>query len=122
MSDYILDIIWIIMTLAYSLTNRPEFGQWTLRALTAVGVVSLVTKVHKKNYFEIENSNLTINESVFAKKSIPLDQIEKVQIKASPFSSSKIILKDKKIVKYSDSQVNDRKLKDFMASLNISVE
>ena len=53
---------------------------------------------------------------------IELSKIGKFVIEPSPFSNSKIVLKDKTDVKYSDSQTDDKKLKELMAPYEIPVE
>ena len=76
----------------------------------------------KRNYLEVINNELHINEHFFSQRVINLDKIEKFDIEPSPFTSSKIILKDNSRVEYSDSQAEDKALKAFMAQFNIPVE
>ena len=76
----------------------------------------------RSNYFEIADNRLVINEGIFRKITIDLDKIEKFDIEPGPFTASKIILKDKTKIKYSDSQTSDKKLKEFMGQYNIPVE
>ena len=49
----------------------------------------------KRNYFEIVDNKLVINKDYFRTTTIELDKIERIDIEPGPFSSSKIILKDK---------------------------
>ena len=76
----------------------------------------------RRNYFEVADNKLTINEGVFKTTTIDLDKIEKFEIEPGPFTASKIILKDNTKIKYSDSQTNDKELKKFMGQFNIPVE
>jgi hypothetical protein len=63
-----------------------------------------------------------INKDLFRTKVIDIKNIEKIVIEPSPFSSSKIVLKDNTFIKYEDSQVNDKELKEFMKQFDIPVE
>lgn len=119
---YLIHGVWIALTLYYSMINLSDFGQWTLRLITIIGVISLAHTIIKRNYFEVVDNTLVINKDFFRTKSIDLDKIEKVDIKSGPFSSSRIILKDKTIIKYQDSQTKDKELKEFMGQFNIPVQ
>ena len=76
----------------------------------------------RRNYFEVADNKLIINEGIFRTTTIDLEKIEKFDIEPGPFTASKIILKVKTKIKYSDSQTNDKKLKEFMREYNIQVE
>ena len=76
----------------------------------------------RRNYFEVVDNRLIINDSFLRTRTIDLDKIEKFDIEPSPFSSSKIILKDKTQIRYLDSQVDDKKLKLLMGQFHIPVE
>ena len=119
---YLIHGLWIALTFHYSTTNTSSFGQWTLRVMTIIGVISLAHMIIKRNYFEVVDNKLVINKDLFRTKVIDLDKIEKVDVKSGPFSSSRIVLKDKTIIKYLDSQTKDKELKEFMGQFNIPVE
>ncbi len=119
---YLIHGLWIALTIYYSTTNSTEFGQWTLRLMTLLGTFSLVHMIVKRNYFEIVDNKLVINRDYFRTTTIDLDKIEKFDIEPGPFSSSKIILKDKTTIKYLDNQLNDKELKELMGQFNIPVE
>ncbi len=119
---YLFHVFGIAMTFYWSFINSTEFGQWTLRILTIVGLISLVYGIVRRNYFEVIDNKLVINENIFRKRIIDLDNIEKFEYEPGPFTSSKIILKDKSKIKYSDSQTDDKELKEFMGQFNIPVE
>jgi len=76
----------------------------------------------KRNYFEVADNKLIINEGIFQTKTIDLDKIEKFDIEPGLFTASKIILKDNTKIKYSDSQTDHKKLKELMGQYNIPVE
>lgn len=76
----------------------------------------------RSNYFEAAGGKLIIYEGIFIRMMIELEKIEKIDTEPSPFTASKIVLKDQTRIKYSDSQTNDKKLKAFMAQFNIPVE
>jgi len=97
-------------------------GRWILWIGAVSGIISFVHMILKRNYFEVVDDKLVINEAIFRTKTIDLDKIEKFDIEPGPFTASKIILKDKTKVKYSDSQTDDRKLKELMEQHNIPVE
>jgi hypothetical protein len=119
---YLIHGLWIVLTFYYSTTNSSEFGQWILRLMTVIGTVSLIHMIIKRNYFEVADGKLIINRDYFRNTTIDLDKIEKIDIEPGPFSSSKIILKDKTTIKYLDNQVNDKELKELMEQFNIPVE
>ena len=110
------------MTIYWSTLNSSDFGQWTLRLGAFVGLIFLIEMIVRRNYFEVLDNKLIINDSLLRTRTIDLDKIEKIDIETGPFSSSKIILKDKSIIKYSDSQTNDKEFKELMRQFNIPVE
>lgn len=82
----------------------------------------MIHRTLKRNYFEIDDNKLIINEGIFQTKTIDLAKIEKFDIEPGPFTASKIVLRDKSTIKYSDSQTDGKKLKELMAQYNIPVE
>ncbi len=110
------------MLIFWSTTNSSEIGQWILWIGAAAGTISLTHMIVRRNYFEVADNKLIINDGVFKTMTIDLDKIEKFDIEPGPFTASKIILKDKTKIKYSDSQTDDKKLKEFMGQYNIPVE
>lgn len=106
----------------WATTNTSEFGRWALVIIAVWGIIQIVFCVTKRNYFEVTENKLIINESLFKTVEINLANIEKFEIETNPFSTSKIILKDGKKIKYSDSQVNGGELKKFMEQYGIQVE
>lgn len=119
---YLLHIPWIAMVFFWSTTTSSEIGRWLLWIGAAAGAVSLTYMIVRRNYFEVTDNKLIIHDGVFRTTTIDLDKIEKFEIEPGPFSASKIILKDKTTIEYSDSQTNNKKLKEFMERYNIPVE
>ena len=119
---YLIHGLWIAMTFYWSTINSSTLGQWTLRIAALVGLVFFVEIIVKRNYFEVVDNKLIINDSFLRTRTIDLDKIEKFDIEPGPFSSSKIVLKDKTTMKYLDSQTDDKRLKEFMRQFNIPVE
>jgi hypothetical protein len=118
---YVIHGLWIVMAFSWFTINTSNLGKWILGVMTAA-VISFAYVVIKRNYFEVSNGKLIINEGIFRTKTIILDGIEKVDVEPSPFSFSKIILKDKTIIKYQGNQTNYKELSEFMAQFNIPVE
>ena len=110
------------MVIFWSATNSSEVGRLILWTGAAAGIISLMHMILRRNYFEVADNKLIINEGFFKTTTIDLDKIEKFDIEPGPFTASKIILKDKTKIKYSDSQTDDKKLKEFMGQYNIPVE
>lgn len=119
---YLYQLLWTAMVGYWATTNTSEFGRWTLVIIAVWGFIQIVFCVTKRNYFEVTENKLIINESPFKTVAIDLADIEKFEIETNPFSTSKIILKDGKKIKYSDSQVNDGELKKLMEQYGILVE
>jgi hypothetical protein len=119
---YLVHFIWIVLTIYYSTTNTSDFGQWTLRLMATLGTISFLGLIVRRKYFEVIDNKLLINKDLFRTKVIDINNIEKIVIEPSPFSSSKIVLKDNTFIKYEDSQVNDKELKEFMKQFDIPVE
>jgi len=118
---YLIHIVWIAFTFYSSMRNSSDFGQWSLRLMTIIGVISFIHILIKRNYFEVRENNLVINKELFRTKIINLDHTERIVINPRFFLSSKIIMKDKTTIKYLDSQINDIELKEFMQQFNIPV-
>lgn len=113
----------LIAVMVYCATsNSSEMGRWILWIATTAGMISLIHRTLKRNYFEIDDNKLIINEGIFQTKTIDLAKIEKFDIEPGPFTASKIVLRDKSTIKYSDSQTDGKKLKELMAQYNIPVE
>ena len=119
---YLIQGLWVAMLIFWSTTNSSEIGRWVLWTGAAAGTISLTYMILRQNYFEVIDNKLIINEGVFRTTTIDLDKIEKFDIKLGPFTASKIILRDKSKIRYSDSQTNDKELREFMGQFNIPVE
>ncbi len=122
MQVYLFEVLWIAMVIYWALKSTSDIWAWMFWVAAAAGGVSLVFKILRTAYFEIAGDKLVINVSVFKTRIIELNKIEKFVIEPSPFSNSKIVLKDKTEVKYSYSQTDDGKLRELMAQYVISVE
>jgi hypothetical protein len=110
------------MVIFWSTTNSSEMGRWILWIGATAGMISFIYMTLKRNYFEVADNKLIINEGIFRKKTIDLNEIDKVVMEPGPFTASKIILKDKTKIKYSDTQTDDKKLKELMGQYKIPVE
>jgi hypothetical protein len=119
---YLFHGLWIVATIFYTTRNSSDFGRLFLIFMTCVATVSFISLLMRRNYFEIKDKKLIINKEFFRTHSIDLDNIEKFNIEPGPFASSKIILRDNTAIKYMDSQVNNKELKEFMGQFNIPVE
>jgi hypothetical protein len=111
-----------VLTAAYAVRNSTDFGRGTLVIMAAVGTVSFITILLRRNYFEVKDNNLIIQKGYFRTQSIALNKIEKLDIQPGPFGSSKIVLKDRTTVKFHDSQADLKELKYFMGQFGIPVE
>ena len=110
------------MVIFWSTTNSSQMGRWILWIGATAGMISWIHMTLKRNYIEVDDKKLIINEGIFRTKTIDLEKIKKFEIEPGPFTASKIILKDKTKIKYSDSQTDDKKLKELMGQYNIPVE
>ena len=110
------------MVLYFSNKDSSQIAKCFFWTGAFVGILSLGHMILRSNYFEVIGDKLLVNEGIFKRRIIELDKIEKFDIEPSPFTASKIVLKDQTRIKYSDSQVNDEKLKAFMRQFNIPVE
>ncbi len=119
---YVLHVLWIAMVIFWSTTNSSEIGQWILWIGVGAGTISLTHLIVRRNYFEIVDNKLIINDSLFKTTTIDMDKIEKFDLEPGPFTASKIVLRDKTKIKYADSQTDDKKLKEVMRQFNIPVE
>jgi hypothetical protein len=119
---YLTHGLWVVATVFFATQNSSNVGRLTLVVMACVGAASLISMLMRKNYFEVKNNTLIIHNDFFRTKSIELDKIEKVKIEPGPFTLSKIILKDNTQIKYHDSQVDDKELREFMAQFSIQVE
>lgn len=119
---YLLHVLWIAMLIFWSVTSSSEIGRSILWIGAAAGTISLTHMIVRRNYFEVADNKLIINDRVFKTTTIDLEKIEKIEIEPGPFTASKIILKDNTRIKYSDSQTDDKKLKEFMEQYNIPVQ
>lgn len=119
---YLYDGLWIYMTILYGIKNSTIFGRSILILMACIGAVSFISVLIKRNYFEIKDKELIINKSFFRTQSVQLNEIDRVEIEPSPFVSSKIYLKDGRLIKYLDSIVNEKSIKELLGPFNIPVE
>ena len=110
------------MTVLYAIRNSSDFGRGTLIVMAIIGIISLMSILTKRNYFEVKDNKLIINKDYFRTQSIELNNIAKFDIEPRPFGTSKIILKDQTKIKFLDSQIDHKELKKFMEQFNIPVE
>lgn len=89
--------------------------------MICIGTASFISILLKRNYFEVKDNKLIINRDFFRTQLIELDKIEKLDIEPGPFTSSKIVLKDKTMIKYADRYTDYKELKHFMGQFNIPV-
>ena len=118
---YLFEVLSIAIILSFLTLAVPDALHWVIIIAAAVRTIALIYMLIRSGYIKVSDSKLIIYDTLFRTTSIDLDRIEKFQIEPHPFTSSKIILKDKSSVKYSDMQVNDEKLKEFMAQFGILV-
>ena len=102
--------------------SQSELAQWGWGILGIVLFASFLYTLIKPHYFEVKNSQLIINRDFFRTTVINLDDIQKIEIAAEPFTYSRIVLKNQSKIKYMDSQVNDKDLKAFVKQFNIPIE
>ena len=118
---YFFRAVWISIVISWLITNSTDFGRWIIGLLLALGTVSFVNAIVRRNYFEIDGDELKINRDFFVTRKINLSEIERVNIEPGPFTSSTIVLKDRSVVKYMDSQLDDVELKKVFGQLEIQV-
>ncbi|HEY0656585.1 MAG TPA: hypothetical protein VGD65_25805 [Chryseosolibacter sp.] len=119
---YIFHVLWIAFMLFLSTRSSSEPGKWILRSAAGIGLITFVHMIVRRNYFEVIGRKLIINEGILNRKTIEIEKIERFQIETGPLTASRIILKDKTEVKYSDSQANEKELKELMKHYAIPVE
>jgi hypothetical protein len=82
-------------------------------------IISSINLYIKRYYIEVVESSLIIHRDYFRTTSINLNNIEKISIEPGSFTS--IILKDKTEVKFVDTDVDLKKLREFLAQLRIPI-
>ena len=120
--SYLFQVLWIAMVLYFSTKDSSQVAKWFFWTAALFGLISLGHMIWRSNYIEVRDNKLVINEGIFNRRLIALDKIEKFDIEPSPFTASKIVMKDQSLIRYSDSQTSEKKLKEFMAQFNIPVE
>ncbi len=118
---YLFEILSIAVPIWFLTSTSSELAHSIFIVAAAVRTITLIYMIIRAGYIKVSDNKLIIYDTLFRTTSIELDRIEKFEIEPHPFRSSKIILKDKSSVKYSDMQVNDEKLKGFMAQFDILV-
>lgn len=119
---YVFHGLWILWGVYKSINNHSSFAQFSWILLTLLASISLWSLLRKRNYFELVDSKLIINKDYFQTQSIDIDKIEKIDIEPGPFKYSRIILRDKTEIKFNDSYVDNKDLKEFMGRLSIPIE
>ena len=119
---YIIHGLWIILTFYYSTTNSSELGQWILRLLVVIGLISFISTIINKYYLEVVDNKLVLHKDFFRTQTVDLDKIVRFILEPDPFTSSKIVLKDNSVVKYMDSQTDNKELKELLKRFNIPIQ
>jgi len=119
---YFTPALWIAWTIYFSTLNSTEWGQRLLFGAATIWIISLIHMFIRRNYIEVINNKLVMYESFITTTTVELDKIEKFEFQPGPFTTSKIILKDKTKLTYSDRQADFKELKEFMVQFNIPVE
>jgi hypothetical protein len=102
--------------------TSSDLGRAVLVIMAALGTISFVNILIRRNYFEMRDRTLIINKDFFRTQKVNIDSIERFDVRTGPFESSRIILKDKTTIRCVDSYVDHQELKAFMSQLNIPVE
>lgn len=110
------------MTIIYAVRSSTELGRLALIVLAIMGTVSFVSILRKRNYFEIRDKRLLINDYFFRTRAIKLFEISRVEIESMPFIASTIYLKDGRVVKYWNHVANEKDVKDLLGRFNIPIE
>jgi hypothetical protein len=77
----------------------------------------------KPAYLHVENGFLKVNHDFFYTDTIPISSIDKMELESSPFSRSKIFLKEKlPSVEFSYYDLNDEDFKKFKNSVPFPIE
>lgn len=106
----------------YKITrSQSDVAVWSWGLLAVILFASFLYTLIKPHYFEVKDGQLIINRDFFRTTVINLDDIEKIEIAADPFTYSRIVLKNQSKIRYMDSQVNDKDLKAFVKQFNIPI-
>jgi len=120
LTSHIFHGLWALFTL-YRTVYSQSPGQviWGLLFITSIAL--LVRVIVKGSYLEKDGSNLIINGD-FQTRSVPIADIERIQIKPGPFADSCIILKgDKGKIGFSYHNVNNNDFNALMRSLEVPI-
>ncbi|HWA32938.1 MAG TPA: hypothetical protein VG737_02355 [Cyclobacteriaceae bacterium] len=94
---------------------------WAFIALAAL--IVLVRIIIKPHYFEVRGSRLIVNRDLFYEDYVEINHIEKFELQESPFSKSRIRLKEHRIgLEFNYYVVNDKDFKRLTQSLRLKVE
>ncbi len=119
---YIFHALWMFFVIYKIFNTVTAFGRYTWLFVFAITTFSLINLLVKKYYMEVVESCLIIHQDYFRTKSINLNDIEKIEIEPSPFKSSYILLRDKTKVKFNDSNLDVKELKEAMSQFNIIID
>ncbi len=119
--SYIIHLAWIALTLYQALNaGLPARDIWGM--LFILGVALMVRMVLKPNVMELKGETLIVLCDFFGSINIHIGDIDRIEIKAGPLSSSRIVLKgDKRHVKFDYYKVRNADFDALKESLNVPV-
>ncbi|HEV8515154.1 MAG TPA: hypothetical protein VGQ59_17855 [Cyclobacteriaceae bacterium] len=118
---YILHGLVTLLVIYKIFNSATTQGRSSWILFLVLGIISFANILINKHYIVIRESSMIIHQDYFRTKSINLNDIEKIEIEPGPFKSSSIVLKDKTKVKFIDSYIDIKELKEAMNNFNISV-
>lgn len=119
---YLFSGLWVLFTIFKAFTSTIPSAKPVWIAVVILAITLFVNMIVRPNYFEVIQNKLLINKDFFSRKSLELDEIEKVLIRNGVFESSKVVMKNKSEIRFKYRYVNSKDFQELMNKLRIPIE
>lgn len=118
---YIFYIVWIPLTFYAALNSGlPASRIWGILFIAAI--VNLIFIILKPYYMTLAGGRLTIRLDLISSIAVDISDIERIEIKAVPWSSSRILLNgNERHVKFNYYRVRNNDFDALLKELNVPV-
>jgi len=118
---YVFHSLWLLFAGYRASDSISTMAKYSWIIVLALAMTSMLNVLLRRNYLEIIGQQLKINRDFFQTQTLELKDIVKIEIQPNPLVNSYILMKDGRKVKFNDSYVTDKRLKEVMGHALVEV-
>ena len=121
-NSHIFHLAWTGLTF-YQAMNSGLPARWIWGMLFVIAVAHIIRVIVKPHYMELRGTTLTVYLDFFSSITVDIGDIDRIEIKAGPWSKSRIVLKDnKRHVKFDYYLVRNADFDALVKAMGVPVE